>query len=68
MGISYRNFLLDHEDHLYRFTIKPFEHMFDDPPSHPIELFAGQRVRMDHVAVQAEIPPAGLSGSHQFSP
>ncbi len=49
MPLSFRRFLLDRDDTLYRTT---FDRMLRNPKSHGLPRFAGQRVRMANVAVE----------------
>ncbi|MCB1907532.1 MAG: hypothetical protein KDH15_09205 [Rhodocyclaceae bacterium] len=52
MGLSYRRFLLDRDDRLYRLPLAKLVRMFDDPAAHPLPRFAGQRVRSSEVIVE----------------
>jgi len=49
---SVRIFIVDPDDTLYRFAGTKFTNMFNDPESHPLLRFAGQRVRMVEVIVE----------------
>jgi hypothetical protein len=46
MNYSPRTFLLGPDDTLYRLASATFSRMVDDPNSHRLQQFAGQRVRM----------------------
>ncbi len=46
MSYSTRTFILGPDDTLYRLESAKFSRMVDDPESHRLERFAGQRVRM----------------------
>ena len=52
MGLSFRMFLLDQDDVLYRLPNKKFAQMLRDPTSYRLSRFAGARVRMTDVAVE----------------
>ena len=52
MGFSFRMFLLDQDDGLYRLPNTKFVRMLTDPRSCRLDRFAGNRVRMTDVAVQ----------------
>ena len=52
MGYSFRMFLLDQDDGLYRLPNTKFVQMLTDPRSCRLDRFAGNRVRMTDVAVQ----------------
>lgn len=52
MGIASRIFLLDQDDRLYRLPEAMFGRMLQHPGSHPINCFAGARVRMAHLFVE----------------
>lgn len=52
MGLSFRMFLLDQDDALYRLPNTKFGQMLKDPTSHRLLRFAGARVRMTDVAVE----------------
>lgn len=54
VNVSYstRNFFLGPDDTLYRLASAKFSRMFDDPESHRLERFAGQRVRMAEAIVE----------------
>jgi hypothetical protein len=52
MGLSFRMFLLDQDDALYRLPNKKFAQMLRDPTSYRLPRFAGARVRMTDVAVE----------------
>ena len=60
MSYSTRTFILGPDDTLYRLASAKFSRMVDDPESHPLERFAGQRVRMAEaiVAVRDRAPCA----------
>jgi hypothetical protein len=51
MRLSFRTFLLDQSDTLYRLSNSKFEQMLRDPKSHPVHRFAASRVRMSEVAI-----------------
>jgi len=52
--VSYapRTFILGSDDTLYRLASAKFSRMVDDPESHRLERFAGQRVRMVEAIVE----------------
>jgi hypothetical protein len=52
MGLSYRIFLLDQDENLYRLPNTAFEQMLRDPTSHRFPRFAGARMRMSGVIVE----------------
>ena len=52
MGMSYRVFLLDQEDGLYRLSSTRFVRMLQDPGSHRFARFAGSRIRMTELIVE----------------
>ena len=52
MGLSFRMFLLDEDDGLYRLPNTKFGQMLRDPTSYRLLRFAGTRVRMTDVAVE----------------
>lgn len=52
MHLSFRRFLLDRDDDLYRLPNTTFERMLQNPTGHGLPRFAGQRVRMADVAVE----------------
>ena len=52
MSYSPRTFILGPDDTLYRLASAKFTRMFDDPESHRLERFAGQRVRMAEAIVE----------------
>ncbi|EGV18488.1 hypothetical protein ThimaDRAFT_2472 [Thiocapsa marina 5811] len=54
VSVSYstRIFILGPDDSLYRLASATFSRMVDDPESHRLERFAGQRVRMAEVIVE----------------
>ena len=52
MSYSTRTFILGPDDTLYRLASAKFSRMVDDPESHLLERFAGQRVRMAEVIVE----------------
>jgi hypothetical protein len=54
MGISFRMFLLDQDDGLYRLSNTKFEQMLRNPTSCRLPRFAGARVRMADVGVQLQ--------------
>ena len=54
MGFSFRMFLLDQDDGLYRLPSAKFWKMLQDPTSHRLLRFAGARVRMTDVAVELQ--------------
>jgi hypothetical protein len=60
VSYSTRTFILGPDDTLYRLASAKFSRMFDDPESHRLERFAGQRVRMAEaiVAVRDRAPCA----------
>ena len=60
MTYSTRTFILGPDDTLYRLASAKFSRMVDDPESHRVERFAGQRVRMAEaiVAVRDRAPYA----------
>jgi hypothetical protein len=49
---SPRTFILGPDDTLYRLASAKFSRMVDDPESHRLERFAGQRVRMAEAIVE----------------
>jgi hypothetical protein len=49
---STRTFILGPDDTLYRLASARFSRMVDDPESHRLERFAGQRVRMAEAIVE----------------
>lgn len=51
MKFSFRMFLLDQDDGLYRLPNTKFNQMLRDPTSYCLTRFAGTRVRMTDVAV-----------------
>ena len=52
MTYSPRTFILGPDDTLYRLASAKFSRMVDDPNSHRLERFAGQRVRMAEAIVE----------------
>ena len=52
MSYSTRTFILGPDDALYRLASAKFSRMVDDPASHRLERFAGQRVRMAEAIVE----------------
>ena len=52
MSYSTRTFILGPDDTLYRLPSAKFSRMVDDPESHRLERFAGQRVRMAEAIVE----------------
>jgi len=52
VSYSTRTFILGPDDTLYRLASAKFSRMLDDPQSHPLERFAGQRVRMAEAIVK----------------
>ena len=52
MTYSPRTFILGPDDTLYRLASAKFSRMVDDPESHRLERFAGQRVRMAEAIVE----------------
>lgn len=54
MGLSFRMFLLDQDDGLYRLPSTKFRQMLRDPASCRLPRFAGARVRMADVGVQLQ--------------
>ena len=52
MGLSYRMFLVDCGDRIYRLAAAKFDEMLRNPTKHHNPLFAGQRVRAAGVVVQ----------------
>ena len=52
MTYSPRTFILGPDDTLYRLPSAKFSRMLDDPASHRLERFAGQRVRMAEAIVE----------------
>jgi len=54
MGFSFRMFLLDQDDGLYRLPNAKFWTMLQDPTSHRLLRFAGARMRMTDVAVELQ--------------
>ncbi|QVL47884.1 MAG: hypothetical protein KFB96_19755 [Thiocapsa sp.] len=54
VSVSYstRIYILGPDDTLYRLASAKFRRMVDDPKSHRLERFAGQRVRMAEVIVE----------------
>jgi len=54
MTYSPRRFLLGPDDTLYRLASATFARMVDDPESHRLERFAGQRVRMVEAIVELQ--------------
>ena len=52
MSFSTRTFILGPDDTLYRLASAKFSRMVDDPESHRLTRFAGQRVRMAEAIVE----------------
>gem|GEM_PF-5239879 len=52
VSYSIRRFILGPDDTLYRLASAKFSRIVDDPESHRLERFAGQRVRMAEVIVE----------------
>ncbi|AGA89728.1 hypothetical protein Thimo_0897 [Thioflavicoccus mobilis 8321] len=52
MSYSIRRFILGQDDTLYRLASAKFSRMVDDPESHRLTCFAGQRVRMAEAVVE----------------
>ena len=52
MGLSYRMFLVDRSDRIYRLAVAKFDEVLRNPTKHHNPLFAGQRVRAAGVVVQ----------------
>ena len=52
MGVSFRRFLIDQNEELYRLPGAQFERMLRDPTSHCQPRFAGTRVRMANLVVE----------------
>jgi hypothetical protein len=52
VSYSVRTFLLGPDDTLYRLPSAKFSRMLDDPPSHRLARFAGQRVRLAEAIVE----------------
>ena len=52
MSYSPRTFIVGPDDTLYRLASAKFSRMVDDPESHRLERFAGQRVRMAEAIVE----------------
>ena len=54
VSVSYstRTYIIGPDDTLYRLASAKFSRMVDDPESHRLERFAGQRVRMADVTVE----------------
>ncbi len=52
MSYSTRTYILGVDDTLYRLASAKFSRMVDDPESHRLERFGGQRVRMAEVIVE----------------
>ena len=52
MSYSSRTFAFGPDDTLYRLASAKFSRMLDDPQSHPLERFAGRRVRMAEAIVE----------------
>jgi hypothetical protein len=52
MGFSTRVFILDEVDRLHRLPSRWFSRMLREPPSRPVPLFAGQRVRFADAIVE----------------
>ncbi len=52
MSYSTRTFIVGPKDILYGLASAKFSRMFDDPESHRLERFAGQRVRMAETIVE----------------
>ena len=52
MGLSFRMFLLDQDDVLFRLPNTKFNQMLRNPTSHRLPRFAGTRVRMTNVGVE----------------
>jgi hypothetical protein len=52
VSYSTRTFILGSDDTLYRLANTKFFRMVDDPESHRLERFAGQRVRMAEAIVE----------------
>src|SRR3972149_6516471 len=57
MGFSFRMFLLDQDDGLYRLPNTKFEQMIRNPTSYRLLRFAGARVRMTDGAVELRHRP-----------
>jgi hypothetical protein len=56
VSYSTRTFILAPDGTLYRLASAKFSRMVDDPESHRLERFAGQRVRMAEAIVDARDP------------
>ncbi len=56
MHLSFRTFLLDRDDTLYRLPNTTFDRMLRNPKSHGLPRFAGQRVRMADVELMDRQP------------
>ena len=52
LRLACRMFVLDRYDALFRLPTRNFERMLQAPQRHPLERFAGSRVRMSEVAVE----------------
>lgn len=52
MGLSFRMFLVDQDDVLYRLPNTKFDQMLRNPASHRLSRFAGTRLRMTDVGVK----------------
>jgi hypothetical protein len=52
VSYSIRTYILGPDDTLYRLASAKFSRMVEDPESHRLERFAGQRVRMAEVTVE----------------
>jgi hypothetical protein len=51
-SLSVRDFLLDEQDHIYRFPLSRLTAMLRDPVAHPYPQFGGKRVRGTQVFVE----------------
>jgi hypothetical protein len=54
MGLAHRIFLIDRNDELYRLASSKFGDMMQDPRSHRVMRFAGQRVRAASMVIELE--------------
>ena len=52
MGLSPRLLVVDKADHIYRLDVSRFDHMRDDPKTHPLPRFAGERARSAEAVVE----------------
>jgi hypothetical protein len=52
MGLSLRLLVVDKADHIYRLDVSRFDQMRDDPKTHPLPQFAGERARSAEAVVE----------------